>query len=140
MGESESKGITSHGDWFSWHTWVCKVSSRGTTEPPPLPVEEKRRGDSFAFLRILMEEDTKIREWIRLCNFPLCVCVCVWLRERSLSYFSVLQISQNSIIRVWLACCLLPFFLSRPFVSYVAICCASWTILPLGFGAIYVGE
>ena len=55
--ESESKGITSHGDWFNWHT----CDSNGT-EPPCTQDEddeddkdeENRRGESLAFLRILI--------------------------------------------------------------------------------------
>lgn len=82
-------------------------------------------------------EDTKIRVQIRLCNFSVSLLAA---RDLSLFFscfsFSFLQISQNSIIRVWLAC-FLSFFLGP---SYVSICFASWTILPLGFSPIYVRQ
>jgi hypothetical protein len=50
----EWKGITSHGDWLSWQKCVWKVS---TGNEPFLSNEEEqvyRRGESFAFFRILI--------------------------------------------------------------------------------------
>ena len=40
------KGSTSHGDWFSWHTCACRDSGAEACE--------NQRGESFAFLRILI--------------------------------------------------------------------------------------
>ena len=40
------KGSTSHGDWLSWHTCACRDSGAEACE--------NQRGESFAFLRILI--------------------------------------------------------------------------------------
>jgi hypothetical protein len=50
--ESWAKGITSQGDWLSWHTCACRAVSGAEAC-------ENQRGESFAFLRILIFNQDK---------------------------------------------------------------------------------
>jgi hypothetical protein len=86
------KGITSHGDWLSWQTWVWKV---WTGKEPFLSNEEEqvyRRGESFAFFLILITRNEM--KWNIFCcewkmGFILCHCWNFYLSFLFLSFWQI---------------------------------------------------